>query len=363
MNKDQVLGIIAQLMEANALSFEDLNDHQSTPTGSSDGQSLAEYVAKVLDGLTKNTGGSYKTHFNHLLNGVARQCECICATCVADFARTRTCSCQCTKCAKATNFPALGEKQISKRFIMEINIDQLAALVQTMATKRAMHANLIRAHKGLTAKPTHGQGAREMCVSSMRCLFKKMVKQQIITINPAEDTSKGHRSEPNRRALTDAELTQLLETVVTGGDDPVLDLALTWAELELGARRGGILNLTVGRLDRVAQVVGLLEKGNKIGRQPCSLPLIDFMFAIAKERGGDRCVPGHSMFDPNAAVFYFKDSTPTTLHAVSGRRFDTLHKRIQRTLPLANTTRETLGTEHQCRHSPDILDHRRVGKL
>jgi hypothetical protein len=166
-------------MEANSLSFEDLNAHQSTPTGSSDGQSLAEYVAKVLGGLTENTDGSYKTHFNHLLNGVARQCDCICATCVADFARTRMCSCQCTKCAKATNFPALGEKTISKRSIMEINIDQLAALVQTMANKRAMHANIIRAQKGLSAKPTHGQGAREMCVSSMRCLFKRMVKHQL----------------------------------------------------------------------------------------------------------------------------------------------------------------------------------------
>lgn len=102
MDKDETVGIIAQLMAASGLSLEDLNSHQTTTTGTSNKKTVAEYVAKILGGLTEGTSGSYKTHFNHLLNGVARQCHCRCVTCVAEFATIRTCLCQCTKCAKAT---------------------------------------------------------------------------------------------------------------------------------------------------------------------------------------------------------------------------------------------------------------------
>jgi hypothetical protein len=80
-----------------------------------------------------------------------------------------------------------------------------------------------------------------------------------------------------------------LDVAATGEDDPELDLPLTWVKFELGARRYGIFTLTVGRLDRVKQYVGLWEKDNRIDLQPCSLELIDFLLAFAKDRDGDRC--------------------------------------------------------------------------
>jgi hypothetical protein len=94
-----------------------------------------------------------------------------------------------------------------------------------------------------------------------------------------------------------------------------------------------------------------LKKGNNYESQPCSLELIDFLLALAAARGGDICVPGSPNYDPNAPVFYVKDSTPERPHPVTGRRFDTLHRRIQLTLPWANTMsysghalRHTIGT-------------------
>jgi integrase len=357
MDKDQTLGIIDQLMEASGLNLEDLVSHQSS-AGPSNNKSLGEYAAKVLKGLTKTTADSYKTHFDHLLNGIARQCACKCAECIGEFSAMKSCQCQCTKCAKATDFPALAELAISKRSISEIDCDHLVLLVQEMATKRAMHANLIRARQGLAPKPIQGQGAREMCVSALRALFERMVEDGLIAINPAARISKGRRSESKRRALSDEELAQLLEVVATGGDDPELDLALTWAEFELGARRGGIVGLTVGQLDPVAQMVDLWEKGNKMGSQPCSLELITCLLALAKARGGNRCVRGHSQFDPNAPVFYFKDSTPQRAHPISTRRFDTLHKRIQLTLPWANSARYS---GHFLRHTISTMVERLAG--
>ena len=105
-------------------------------------------------------------------------------------------------------------------------------------------------------------------------------------------------------------------------------------------------------------MIDLWEKGNKIGAQPCSLELINFLSAFAKVRGGDRCVPGHSMYAPNAAVFYFKDSKPKALHPISSRRFDTLHKRIQLTLPWANSIQYS---GHALRHTISTMVERLAG--
>jgi site-specific recombinase XerC len=148
-----------------------------------------------------------------------------------------------------------------------------------MATKRALRDNRARARKGLAPKPTHGQGAREMCVTALRHLFSKMEQDQLITISPAANISKGHRSASKRRAISDTELEELLMTVATGGNDPMVDLAVTWAEFELGARRAGLLKLNVGHIDRTGQLISLWEKGNKFRSQPCSLDLIDFLLS------------------------------------------------------------------------------------
>jgi integrase len=357
MDKDMALGMIGQLVEGSSLTIEDVAAHLAG-TGTSNNPTLEEYIPRVLSGLTEATAGSYKTHYNHLLNGISRQCTCICADCVAEFATRGSCFCECTKCTKATKFHSFADLVISKSSISKIDLDHLVRLVQAMATKRAMHANLIRARRGLASKPIHGQGAREMCVAALRALFERMVTEELIDKNPGKRLSKGKRSESKRRALTEDELTQLLDVVATGGDDPELDLALTWAELELGARRGGVFALAVGQLDSVAQSIDLWEKGNKIGSQPCSLQLISHLLALAEVRGGNRCVPGHPEFDPNAAVLYFKDSTPKKPHALTTRRFDTLHKRIQLTLPWANSTRYS---GHFLRHTMATFVERLAG--
>jgi integrase len=357
MDKDMALGMIGQLMEGSSLTVEDVAAHLAG-TGTSNNQTLGEYVPSVLSGLTERTAESYTTHFDHLLKGVARQCTCTCATCVAEFATKKSCKCKCTKCKNAKEFAALAELVISKTSIKKIKLDDLVGLVQAMATKRAMHANLIRARKGLAPKPIQGQGARQMCVAALRALFERMVRDDLIDKNPAEHISKGNRSESKRRALTEDEFAQLLEVVATGGDDPELDLALTWAEFELGARRGGIVGLTVGQLDPVTQMVDLWEKGNKVGSQPCSAELISYLLAFAQSRGGNRCLSGHPEFDPNAPLIYYKDSTPDNPHPISARRFDTLHKRIQLTLPWANSARYS---GHFLRHTISTMVERLAG--
>jgi integrase len=357
MDDEMLLGMIGQMMKGSTLTVADVAAHLAG-TVTSNNPTLSEYVPRVLSGLTERTAESYSTHFDHLLIGVARQCTCTCASCMAEFATKKSCLCECTKCKNAMKFEALAELVISKTSIKEIKLDDLVGLIQAMATKRAMHANLIRARKGLAPKLIQGQGSRQMCVSALRCLFEKMVREELIDKNPAQYISKGKRSDSKRRALTDDEFAELFGVVATGGDDAELDLALTWAEFELGARRGGIIGLTIGQLDPVTQLVDLREKGNMVGSQPCSGELISHLLVLAQDRGGNRCLPGHPEFDPNASVLYYKDSTSEKPHRISTRRFDTLHKRIQLTLPWANSARYS---GHFLRHTMSTLVERTAG--
>ena len=359
MSQEQILRSIAELLEANGLTPEDLIAQRgaggSVPASA---PTLAEFVARASRGLSVNTFRSYRTHFTHLLEGIARQCECTCATCVREFARTGACACGCAQCARAEAFPALAEVRLTRRSVDEMDLDLFVRLVQCMAVKRAMHDNVVRASRGLSAKPAHGQGAREMAVTALRFLFGRMVARGIIPASPAAELDKGRRSASRRRALDEPEFAELFEVVVAGGDDPELDLAITWAEFELGARRNGLITLSVGLLDRVAQTVGLHEKGGVLAYQPCSLELIDFLLAHAQARGGNRCRPGHPDYDPSAAVLYYRDSTPERPHAVTARRFDTLHRRVQLALPWA---RSIAYTGHDLRHTLGTMVERDAG--
>ena len=293
-NKEVLLAPIAALMQLQHLTIEDLAAHLAgiSPVGTASGETIAMFTTLALGSLGVNTGRSYATHFAHLVNGVARQCTCVCTRCVEDFATMATCQCQCSTCKKAMAFEAQGDVVITPRAAKDINLELLVKLVQLMAIKRAMHDNLTRSRGGLSAKPTHGQGAREMCVTAMRYLFGRMVKRELISVSPADELKKGRRSQPRRRALSDDELAQVFSAVATGGDDPLLDLALTWGEFELGARRGGIISLCVGQIDLDSQMVTLHEKGDTFEAKPCSRELISFLLDFAAQRGGDTCIPG-----------------------------------------------------------------------
>ena len=76
-----------------------------------------------------------------------------------------------------------------------------------------------------------------------------------------------------------------------------------------------------------------------------------FLREFAISRAGEVCDRSSKKFNPNARVFYYKDSTRQFPHAITSRRFDTLHKRIQLSLPWANSMnysghalRHTIGT-------------------
>jgi len=197
-----------------------------------------------------------------------------------------------------------------------------------------------------------------MAVSALRCLFERAIDDELIDRSPAQKIDKGVRGEPRRRALNPEQIEELLDAVESGGDDPELDLLITWCELELGARRGGVISLSVGALLADRQTATLNEKGRKEREQPMTLDLRNELLAHALRRNGSRCLAGSKDFDPNARVLYYRDSTPENPHPLTGRRFDTLHARIQRELLWAN---EMMYSGHVLRHTLGTIVERLRG--
>jgi hypothetical protein len=182
MNNSSAIDPIVGMLEALGLTVEDLVAHvASNQTGAANTVSLSNYIASARRSLSKTTDKSYSTHFQHLINGVPRQCTCTCNRCLKAWKESATCSCKCGTCKDALAFPALGDRPVSQRSFTQTDIEPLAQIVERAAIKRAMVENVVRAKRGLAPKPTHGQGAREMCVTAMRFLFERMIKDELKT--------------------------------------------------------------------------------------------------------------------------------------------------------------------------------------
>lgn len=362
---DETLAPIAALLKANNLTVEDLAEYHAASgntTGDSNAPTLSEFLEDLRKCLTEGTLRGYDTHFKRLESGIEWLCACDCDACITEWSDRGTCSCTCRTCERtALEWKAAGTRPMRKGEFRRSELEPFAELAQRLARKRALVQNKSRARRGLSAKPTHGQGGREMAVAALRCLFERAVDDELFSRNPAEKIGKGARGEPKRRALSSSEIEELFGVVVNGGDDPELDLLIFWAELELGARRSGVIALTIGTLLEQRQTARLHEKGRKEREQPLSAELRDALIAHSVRRGGTRCIEGHPDFDPNAPVLFHRDSTPEHPHALTSRRFDTLHRRIQPELPWAN---EMMFSGHALRHTlGTITDRLRGGKV
>ncbi len=346
------LAAIAALMDAHGLTAADVAEQLASDGAVVAHRTVADHLKGLRASLGEGTGRGYNTHFNRFEHGIVRLCDGTCRTCSAWEDRQAACSCTCSTCERsALEWSPAADRPMRNGEFSRSELEPFAVLAQRLARRKALLDNRHRAQRGLEPKPDHGQGGREMAVSALRCLFERAIDDELIDRNPAEKLDKGTRGEPRRRALKEPELVELLDVIVSGGDDPELDLLITWAELELGSRRGGVLALTVGGLSRHRQTARLFEKGSREREQPMSLDLLEELLAHAARRGGPRCEPGKPDFDPAASALYFKDSTPEHPHPLTSRRFDTLHVRLQKALPWANemgysghAMRHTLGT-------------------
>ena len=350
---------IANLIETNGL---DLADIEAALSGAEDTSrpTVREFIPIALRGLpSERSRDSYRTHLNRLANGVAKVCSCTCEACAIAYIDAGDCAWSCKACMEnPLEFAGIGDKRVRDRMVSFTDLEALSALAERIAVKRAVRTNVKRRARGLGPIAEHGQGARDTCRSALWRFFDLAIQDGLVSTNLADRLPSGRSVETKRRALTDAEVTELFNVVVSGGNDPELDLLICWASLEMGNRRGGILGLTTGDLKVERQLVILHEKNKKDREQPASLELLNALTAHAVARGGERCLPDHPSFDPTAPVLYYCDSTPEEPHPLARKRYETLHARIQRALPWAKEMNFSL---HCARHTAGTLVERIAG--
>jgi site-specific recombinase XerD len=333
---DSMLDAIATMMRASNIDLEALAAHLDGATD--DGPTIADYAERCLTPLkSEDSRRSYRTHLRRLCDGIERVCSCDCEACAVAYIDRGDCGWSCAACNdNPLEFVGIGDRPMRDRSLRFSDLDDFVALTERIARKRGTRHNAKRRSGGLGPKAAHGQSARRTCVLALSRLFQTAKRDRLITWNPAEDIKSGVAVDTRRRALTDTEVAELLETVASAGDDPELDLLIVWASLELGNRRAGLLELTMGDLNAEAQLVAVHEKFDKERQQPASAELLSALVCHAATRGGNRCVPDHPEFDPTAPVLYQRRSTPASPRLLGRKRFETLHARVQRSLPWAS---------------------------
>ena len=171
---------------------------------------------------------------------------------------------------------------------------------------------------------TTGRSSAETCVTALRAVFRRAQDSGLIRVNPAAALPRPTRVRSRRRALSDLELSELIDAVRTTSHDPALDLLLVRFHLETGARRQGALNLTRHDLDPTRSTVWLREKNGSEREQPVAPTTLRLIDAHAVRRGGN---------GRDDAVFRSKAGQP-----ISRRRYDIIFERARPSLGWADRT-------------------------
>lgn len=303
---------------------------------------VADAVEKYLARQTERTRTTYSTALRRIVHGYGPFCDQRCEACL-DRAYDYTCRCNCAACTSSRiTIPALGTTRVSKQVLTTDLVADLAAVSYRHAIKKGILDNRARAALGKPPKRADGHNSAESAVAAMRSFFRSVAGY--CDPQAARDVAKPRRDPREKRPMRPSELVELHLVTATGGDDPELDVLLVDTGIATGARIEGLERLTVGQLHRSTQIIDMYDKGKRTVEMPVSGELIDRLLAQAKQRGGDICNPTSKDYRPDAPVFWSKRGKDGTPRKMSGRRFDTLAGRWQRTLDWAMD--EQLGFHH-----------------
>jgi len=346
----------ADPMEVVAASFgidrAELERRIAVPAGPAP-TTVAEHVATYLASRVGATRDTYSTHLLRMVRGVGPVCDQQCEPCLQRSLTRRhidgsmvedyICACTCKACRSShITIAPLGARIVGPDVYTVELTETLKCVARRYAVKSGVIDNRSRARRGLPAKKADGHNAEEAAIAALRSLFATAL-DHLNKINPAKDVGKPHRDPKERRPMQPFELREAHLLTASGGNDPELDLLVLDTGIATGARAKGIVLLSVGKLHATTQLIGVIDKGDRLVDMPVSAELIDRLLAHAKARGGAKCDPSSVHYVPDSPVFYLKDGTPMT-----ERRLDRLAERWQKNLDWA---REESVSFHYIRHT------------
>ena len=247
-------------------------------------------------------------------------------------------------------YAGLGDRWAHE--VLPSDLEEALRWIAIRAAESAAHRAKVRESVGRTPLASSGEGARYNAVGAWRRAFEVAVKDRHLArqFNPAKDVKKPKRLAGSRRPLTQKQVEELWAVVQGTGDDPQLDELLCLTIIVAGARREGLLNLTLGGLDLVECTIRLDEKFDKVVDQPVPDWLAHMLFEFACSRGATRNT------DP---VFRTRARGKTPSQPITARRLDYLFQRIQSLLAWADKAQVTA---HTLRHHAIALIERSASK-
>ena len=167
------------------------------------------------------------------------------------------------------------------------DLDTALRFVEQRALEQIAQRRTVRKEAGRYAPDSKAVSARYNAVGAWRRLFKDAVRDRHLRadLNPALQVDKPRRVDGKRMALKQPRYDQMWEFLASSGDDPELDRLLCETIVIGGARVEGLLNLTVGGLDREECTVQLDEKFGLVVDQPVPDWFVRRLHEFAVSRG------------------------------------------------------------------------------
>lgn len=215
-----------------------------------------------------------------------------------------------------------GQKNISD--LKASDVVEVALLAEKECSEYWEEVNKSRELRGLPLKEFTGANRYNACLDAISVVFNKAVEQELIPANRTHSIPRKEIDSPKRHGLTKIQVEELLETALSGGNDPILDHLILWTQLETAARMGGILKLQMRDLDTQRQSITLVEKRSKKREQPVTKELMESLIRFAKSRGAEQL---------SDSVFRFLPNKNGVSNPLSSKRFETLWKRMGKSLP------------------------------
>jgi len=215
-----------------------------------------------------------------------------------------------------------GQKDIAE--LKASDVVEVALLAEKECIEYWEEVNKSRELRGLPLKEFTGANRYNACLDAISVVFNKAVEQELIPANRTHNIPRKEIDSPKRHGLTKIQVEELLETALSGGNDPILDHLILWTQLETAARMGGILKLQMRDLDTQRQSITLVEKRSKKREQPVTKELMESLIRFAKSRGAEQL---------SDSVFRFLPNKNGVSNPLSSKRFETLWKRMGKSLP------------------------------
>lgn len=208
---------------------------------------------------------------------------------------------------------------LTKKDMMDI------ALIAQQSAKTKLDArNMRRLQNGFTTFDATGNAGYNRALAALSAFMEYAVDNEHCVKNVTLKVKRLPEENRKRGKLTADELDLILESAISGGDDPILDHLILWTLLETGARIGGLLHLQLQDINLKEQTIALHEKGSKVRYQPVTLELVTMLHELAVSRGA---------LNPSDAVFRFGSFSTRANEPMTSRRIDTLWARLRKKHP------------------------------